>query len=69
MAAHVVELPLTLRTLANYTAEDRQRSLRLHRELIAAFEARSSEWAAGAMQIHIHAALQALLRSTDRPGD
>ena len=62
MAAIVVELPLTLRTLASYTPEDRQRSLRHHAELIAAFEARSPEWAAAAMESHVHAALHALLR-------
>ncbi len=62
MAALVVELPLTLRTLVSYTQEDRQRSLRHHRELIAAFEAGSSAWASAAMQSHIQAALHALLR-------
>lgn len=67
MAALLVELPLTLRTLANYTLEDRQRSLRHHRELIAAFQARSPQWASAAMQSHVHAALHALLRSAE-PG-
>lgn len=62
MASLVVEVPLTLRTLAKYSHEDRQRSLHLHRELIAAFEAGNAEWAEGAMKIHIHAALHALLR-------
>jgi DNA-binding GntR family transcriptional regulator len=63
MAALVVELPLTLRTLVSYTQEDRQRSLRHHRELISAFEAGSVAWASAAMQSHIHAALHALVRS------
>ncbi len=63
MAALVVELPLTLRTLVSYSQDDRQRSLRHHNELIAAFEAGSPAWAAAAMQSHIQAALYALLRS------
>lgn len=67
MAAFVVELPLTLRTLVSYTPEDRQRSLRHHRELIAAFEAGSPDWAAATMQSHVQAALHALLRDAD-PG-
>lgn len=62
MAALVVELPLTLRTLVSYSQDDRQRSLRHHNELIAAFEAGSPAWAAAAMQSHIQAALHALLR-------
>ncbi|HWA60645.1 MAG TPA: GntR family transcriptional regulator [Caulobacteraceae bacterium] len=66
MAALLVELPLTLRTLAKYSLEDRQRSLRHHRELIAAFQARSPQWASAAMQSHVHAALHALLRPAAR---
>jgi DNA-binding GntR family transcriptional regulator len=69
MASLVVELPLTLRTLVSYTQEDRQRSLRHHRELISAFEAHSPAWAAAAMQSHIQAALHALLRAGDTAQD
>lgn len=67
MAAIVTELPLTIRTLARYTEKDRQRSHRHHRELIAAFEARSPDWAGAIMQSHIQAALYALLRDSEPP--
>jgi DNA-binding GntR family transcriptional regulator len=63
MAALVIELPLTLRTLARYSDADRRRSLRHHRELIDALGAHDGEWAASVMMSHVHAALRALLRS------
>ena len=37
--------------------------MRDHRDIIAAFEARSPEWASAVMSSHIHAAFQALARS------
>ena len=63
MAALVIELPLTIRTLARYSPEDRRRSLRHHRELIDAFQTGDGEWAASVMKSHVHAAYQALARS------
>lgn len=62
MAAIVVQLPLTLRTLSRYTAADRERSHRHHRELIDAFRAQNADWAGAVMQSHVEAALEALLR-------
>jgi len=63
MAALVVELPLTVRTFSSYSADDRRRSAVHHRDIIAAFEARSPDWASSIMSSHIHAAFQALARS------
>ena len=63
MAALVVELPLTRRTLALYSHDDLIRSMGHHRELVDAFEARDGAWAASVMKSHIHAAHQALVRS------
>jgi DNA-binding GntR family transcriptional regulator len=63
MAALVVELPLTVRTFSSYSADDRRRSAVHHRDIIAAFEARSPDWASSVMSSHIHAAFQALARS------
>jgi DNA-binding GntR family transcriptional regulator len=69
MAALVIELPLTLRALARYSDADRRRSLRHHRELIDALQARDGAWAASVMKSHVHAAFRALVRSEqDGPG-
>ena len=62
MARLVVELPFAHRTLMQYGAEDLQRALGHHRELMAAFRARDADWAASVMASHIRAALQVLLR-------
>ena len=67
MASLVIEIPLTLRTLALYSKQDRMRSLQHHRELIEALEVRDGVWAASVMKSHVHAAFQALVRSTS-PG-
>ncbi len=64
MASLVIEIPLTLRTLARYSPQDRRRSLHHHRELIEALEARDGVWAASVMKSHVRAAFQALMRST-----
>ncbi len=63
MAALVIELPLTLRTLARYSDADRRRSLRHHRELIDALRARDGGWASSVMKSHVHAAFRALVGS------
>jgi DNA-binding GntR family transcriptional regulator len=65
MAALVIELPLTLRTLHRYSEGDRHRSLRHHRELIDALEMRDGPWAASVMRSHVHAAYRALVRGAD----
>ncbi len=67
MAALVVELPLTRRTLALYSHDDLIRSMGHHRELVDAFEARDCAWAASVMKSHIHAAHQALVRYAHGP--
>jgi DNA-binding GntR family transcriptional regulator len=64
MASLVIEVPLTLRTLSRYSNEDRLRSMRHHRELIEAFEAHDGIWASSVMKSHVHAAFQALIRSS-----
>ena len=63
MAALVIEIPLTLRTFALYSEQQRRRSLQHHRELIEAFEAEDGVWAASVMKSHVHAAFQALTRA------
>jgi DNA-binding GntR family transcriptional regulator len=62
MAALVIEVPLTVRTLARYSRKDLARSMGHHRELIDALEARDGEWAASVMKSHILAAYQTLAR-------
>jgi DNA-binding GntR family transcriptional regulator len=62
MAALVIEVPLTVRTLARYSPQDLARSMGHHRELIDALESRDGEWAASVMKSHILAAYQALAR-------
>ena len=73
MAALVIELPLTLRTLNRYTESDRRRSLRHHRELIDALEMRDGPWASSVMRSHVNAAYTALVRGAlpkaDTPRD
>jgi DNA-binding GntR family transcriptional regulator len=68
MAALVIEIPLTLRTFSLYSAQERMRSLQHHRELIEAFEARDSVWAASVMKSHVRAAFQALVRAESPKG-
>ena len=58
----VVEAPLVLRTIEHYTPEERARSMQHHRELIAAFRARDSQWAEAVMISHIKAAFIAIGR-------
>ena len=62
MAHLVAEAPSRIRTLSRYSAEDLDRSMRHHRELIAALTAQDADWAASAMMSHVRAALQVLLR-------
>jgi DNA-binding GntR family transcriptional regulator len=58
----VVEAPLVLRTINHYSPEERSRSLQHHREVIAAFRARDSQWAEAVMTSHIKAAFTAISR-------
>jgi DNA-binding GntR family transcriptional regulator len=61
----VIQIPLTMRTFNRYNAEDLERSMAHHRELVAALEARDSEWAASVMRSHIVAAHHVFLGSVD----
>jgi DNA-binding GntR family transcriptional regulator len=63
MRTGVVLTPLVLRTVHDYTVEDQARSNYHHREILAAFRARSPDWAESIMLAHVYAAKSRLLRS------
>lgn len=67
VASQVIEAPLVLRTLARYSPAERARSMAHHRELIAAFRARDSQWAEAVMISHIKAAFTAIRRDMRQP--
>jgi DNA-binding GntR family transcriptional regulator len=52
----VIQIPLTMRTFSRYSAEDLERSMAHHREIVSAFEARDGRWAGAVMRSHIIAA-------------
>lgn len=56
LVASVVRVPLVSQTYSFYSAEDMERSLAHHRELIAALVARDGEWAESTMRAHLRAA-------------
>jgi DNA-binding GntR family transcriptional regulator len=62
VAQIVIEAPLALRTLIQYSPAELARSIYHHRELIAAFEARDGEWARAVMSSHLKAAGHVLAR-------
>lgn len=57
----LIEVPVILRTIDRYTAEDIQRSNHHHRELIAAFKSKDGRWALSVMEAHLRAAQQIYL--------
>ena len=57
----MIVVPLVHRTFHRYTPAALRRSMHHHRELLAAFEAADSEWAATVMRTHVLAARAALL--------
>jgi DNA-binding GntR family transcriptional regulator len=57
----VVLAPLLLRTVSDYTPEDQERTNHHHREMLAAFRARSSDWAESVMLAHVYSAKSRLL--------
>ncbi|AEA26314.1 transcriptional regulator, GntR family [Pseudonocardia dioxanivorans CB1190] len=59
--ASVVIGPLMLRTVHDYTRADQERSNRHHREILAAFRARSPQWAESVMLAHVYSAKSRLL--------
>ena len=63
MRSGVVLTPLVLRTVHDYTAQDRDRSNQHHREILAAFRARSADWAESVVLAHIYSAKSRLLLS------
>jgi DNA-binding GntR family transcriptional regulator len=60
--------PLVLRTVHEYTRDDQERSNRHHREILAAFRARSPDWAESVMLAHVYSAKSRLLEGQDPPG-
>ena len=66
LLAGLLEAPLILKTFNNYTPDDLQRSAAHHLELVQAFEARDSEWAASVIRSHILAAKRTLRRDGAR---
>lgn len=69
--ATLIEAPLVLQTLHDYSEEDLQRSAGHHLEIVQALEARDEEWAASVMQSHVLAARRVfrLRRGAERAQD
>jgi DNA-binding GntR family transcriptional regulator len=65
----VVIAPLMLRTVYDHTAEDQARTNRHHREILAAFRARSPDWAESVMLAHVYSAKSRLLQTREITGD
>jgi DNA-binding GntR family transcriptional regulator len=61
----VIQIPLTMRTFHRYSDEDLERSMAHHREIVAAFEVRDSQWAGAVMRSHIVAAHHVFLGNLD----
>lgn len=61
----VIQIPLTMRTFNRYSDEDLERSMAHHREIVAAFEVRDSQWASAVMRSHIEAAHHVFLASLE----
>ncbi|MBP6019719.1 MAG: GntR family transcriptional regulator [Burkholderiaceae bacterium] len=58
----MIEIPVVKRTFKSYTAEESQRSVAHHYEIIAALEAGDGDWAAAIMRSHILAGRHAVAR-------
>ncbi len=58
MLGWLVEIPMLLKTIEQYSDADVERSNNHHREIVAAFKARDSDWARSVMQTHLRAAYQ-----------
>lgn len=58
----VAQVPVARRSFQEYTAEEMQRSMRHHRELISALSVRDGEWARSVMSAHLLSARTAQLR-------
>jgi DNA-binding GntR family transcriptional regulator len=64
----VIQIPLTMRTFSRYSDEDLERSMAHHREIVAAFAVRDSQWAGAVMRSHIEAAHHVFLGSLEGRG-
>lgn len=58
----ILDTPQMKATFASYTTEELLRSATHHLDIVAAFEARDAEWAAGAMRAHVLSARRQLAR-------
>ncbi|MDZ4728417.1 MAG: GntR family transcriptional regulator [Xanthomonadales bacterium] len=58
----LIDAPLVMRTFAKYEPVEMLRSAAHHLEIVAAIEAKDSEWATAIMKSHIHAAQHSLQR-------
>ncbi len=58
--ASLLEAPLIMKTFRRYSIDSLERSALHHLELVQAFEAQDSEWAASVMRAHILAAKVAI---------
>jgi DNA-binding GntR family transcriptional regulator len=63
LLSSLIEAPLIMKTMSQYTAEDLARSAAHHVEIVQAIAARDGQWAASIMRSHILAARGALRRS------
>ncbi|MEN9855657.1 MAG: hypothetical protein RL186_282 [Pseudomonadota bacterium] len=64
MLEQVIHIPLSVRTIMRYDREALIRSAGHHIELVSAFRARDSAWAASVMRSHVLAAWHAIARET-----
>jgi DNA-binding GntR family transcriptional regulator len=58
---HLTELPLVYKSYFWHTQAERARSLRYHREMVAAFQYQDAKWAEALMRCHVFAAQNYLL--------
>ncbi len=69
IVADLVEISLVRQTFAHYDAEQLHRSFAHHRELVAAFRYKDSEWAESVMSAHIFSARAVLTGIADCLGE
>jgi DNA-binding GntR family transcriptional regulator len=65
----LIEAPLIMKTMREYTADDLARSAAQHLEIVQAIEARDGQWAASVMRSHILAARGTLRRASADSGN
>lgn len=64
----VTELPLIVRTFANYDDRAMQRSLSHHLELVEALRVQDGGWARAVMEAHLRAGRDMMLKELDKTG-